>query len=77
MDAAYCVVDEDIKREFEMSKRNVIADLNGVAMLSARFVNTRKKNSYVINIIRICRSLFLHFTVFSDKNTRYGIELLP
>lgn len=41
---------EDIKFEYERSKKNVTADSNGVVKSFAIFVNIRKKNTSVTKI---------------------------
>lgn len=48
MVAVYSVVDEAIKREYDMSKRNVDADLCGVVMLNVKCVIIDVKNIFVI-----------------------------
>lgn len=48
MVAVYSVVDEAIKREYDMSKKNVDADLCGVVMLNVKCVIIDVKNIFVI-----------------------------
>lgn len=48
MVVVYSVVDEAIRREYDMSKRNVNVDLCGVVMLNVKCVIIDVKNIFVI-----------------------------